>query len=469
MKRTKILRFSGFVIAILALPFFGSIYGQDQAKSFSLKECINYVKKQSSNIKNAKIQESIAEKKVNETLGSGLPQISVAGNLVDNLELPVQLIPGEFLGGAPGSTIPLKFGTKYSLGFTGQFSQLLFDGSFFIGVEAAKKATSYYKQNTESVSESAIYNVASAYYQTLIVQKQIDLLQYNIASLKKTLEDSKLLFENGKMKEVDVDRIQVSYNNLLFQERNANESLKQAYNVLKYQMSMPIEESIVLSDNSFARNDSLSFDANKTFKSQEDKIESYENIADYRVLKTNMELLQLDKKNQISKYYPTLSAYGSYTYQSQREKFDLLTPRADWFKSYSVGIKLNIPIFTGGQTYARIQQSSLSIEKIEEDMKNARLGIDMQASNALIKYKNACDNVESETRNVNLAQKVYKITQLEYNEGTNTASDLVDSEMKYREAQTNYINSLLNLYIARLDLEKSKGNLIVYLDSISNN
>lgn len=455
---------AGLKIILLVLLLFNQSYSQNNAKAFSLKDCLNYAKKQNSDIKSAKIDEQISEQKVNETMGRGLPQISITGNLVDNLELPTQLIPGEFAGGAPGSYIPLKFGTKYSMTFTGQFSQLLFDGSFFIGLKAANQATNYYKQNTENTQQNVIYNVATAYYQALIVQKKITLLEFNDKSLQKTLEDSELLFKNGRLKEVDLDRIKVSYNNLQFQIRNANEGLKQAFNALKYRMGMPVSSQLILADSDSTSN-SINTEKNKLFI-EDGKLDNYENRIDYKLLKTNLTLLELDKKNQISKYIPVLSAFGSYSYQSQRKEFDMFTSAADWFKSYSIGLKIDIPISTGGQTYARIQMADLNITKLQEGIKNAESGIDLQVSNAIISYKNAWNNVENETRNVKLAEKVFSISQIEYREGTSTASMLVDAEMKYREAQTNYINSLFNVYIARFDIEKAKGNLITYLEAM---
>jgi len=461
LKKTKIKTVFCAAAFCLLLPLGAAMGQQATGRVFSLKDCINYAKENNSDIKTAKIDEEIAQKKVNETLGRGLPQLSIAGNLVDNLELPTQLIPGEFAGGVPGTYLPLKFGTKYNLSLTGQFSQLLFDGSFFIGVQAANESRNYYNQATENTRQAAFYNIAASFYQTLITERKIDLLMYNDSSLKKTLSESELLYNNGKLKEIELDKIRVNYNNLQYSIRNAKEGLKQAYNALKYSIGMPVSEKLALSrsasvfDSAKAQNDRI--------VPEEAAIENYDERADYRLLKTSFRLLELDKKNQISKYFPVLSAYGSYTYQAQSKEFDMFTKNADWFKSYSIGVKVDIPLFTGGQTYARIQQADLKLAQMEEELKNAESGIELQVSNAIISYQNAWNNVENESRNVKLAQKVYNVSQVEYKEGKSTAANLVDAEMKFREAQTNYINSLLSVYIARLDIEKAKGTLAKYL------
>jgi outer membrane protein TolC len=437
---------------------------QQTDRIFSLDKCIGYAAVNSPNIKSASIQEEISTKKINEAIGSGLPQMNISGSLVNNLELPAQLIPAEFLGGLPGQFVALKFGTKYNYTFTGQITQKLFDASFWLGLDAAKYSNQYYKQNSENIVEGIYYNVATAYYQTLVVQKQIQLLEQNLKSVEKSLADTKLLLENGKAKEVDVDRLNVSFNIIMYQLKNTKENLNQSYNNLKYQMGMPIQNGITLSDSvNFTDDSLLEKKITDLSYTKEQSTISYDNRSDYRMLQTSLELQNLDRKNQIAQYLPTISAFGSYTIQGQRANFDLFDSGKDWYKYYSVGLQFNVPIFTGGQTLAKVQQSSLNIDKLSEQIRQTKEGINLQISNAISKYNSTYDNIKTDKQNIDLAQKVYDITLIEYQEGESTAMTLVDSETKLREAQTNYINSLLELYIARLDLEKANGTLTTYL------
>jgi outer membrane protein TolC len=458
----KITSLMSFLILITCT---GVSFGQSAAKPLSLQECIKYTAEKNTAIVTAKIQEEIAQKKVNEVIGSGLPQINLNGSLTNNLELPVQIIPGEFLGGAPGSEFKLKFGTKYSTALTGQVNQMIFNGSFWVGLDAAKRSNEYYRRGTEAATDNALYDVSVAFYRTLIVEKQIKLLEFNLVSLGRTLEDTKLLRDNGKAKDIDVDRLQVGYNNLQHQIQNATEQLKQAYNGLKFQMGMPVSELLSIQDTSLdnplqavqqpASQDSSAFG----------RIGSYDDRSDFRQLSTARELQELNRKNEISKYLPSLNAFGSYTWAIQKNDFTF--PSSDWYKYYSIGLQLSVPIFTGGQTYARIQQAELNVKQLDEQMHEAGRGIDMEVANAHISFNNAKTNIETEIQNLDLAKKVYTLTEVEYKEGVTNAATLVDSETKYREAQTNYINSLLNLYIARIELEKAKGSISSYLGSIS--
>jgi outer membrane protein len=457
------------LIALLISVLPANSYAQTSKSALSLTDCLNYAKTNNYEIKKASIQEEIAGKKVTEVIGSGLPQVTLSGNLTNNLELPTQLIPASFLGGEEGTFYKAKFGTKYNYTFTGDATQMIFNGSFWVGLNAAKYSDVYYRQNSRFVSEDVRYNVAAAYYQTLVVQKQIQLLEQNLKLIEKSLADTKMLFENGHAKEVDIDRLTVSQNSLQYQLKKTEEGLKQSYNNLKYQMGMPVEMEISVNDSTYFTKDELFTGNIKDLGYVNDERPNYDGRIDFQMLQTSLELQKLDKNNQISQYFPSITAFGSYTYQAMRPTFDLFDSGKEWFKYYSIGLRMKMSIFTGGQNLARIQQSSLAIDKINEDIKKAKNGINLQVSNAVTKYNNACNNIKSNKMNVDLAQKVYGNTLLEFKEGVTASGSLVDSETRLRQAQTDYINSLLELYIARLDLEKAKGNLTAYLNTIENN
>lgn len=463
----KLIRIWQLSIIIPFLIAAGNTKAQDNKLNYSLFDCLNYAKLNNTEIKKAAIEEKKSREKINEVIGSGLPQINLNGSLVNNLELPTQLLPGEFFG-SPGSFLKVKFGTKYNHAFTGDISQLIFNGSFWVGLSAAKQSAEYYRQNSTQVLEDVQYKVAYLYYHSLVVQKQIELLKQNHKLVGKSLNDVKLQLENGKAKQVDVDRLKVNLNNIEYQIKKGEEALKQTHNQLKVSMGMPINNEIMVTDNAYFNYDSLLIKDVVDYEYESKVSISYENRIDYKLLQTNLKLLNLDKKNQIASFLPTISAFGSYTYNANRKEFDLFDPDKDWFKYYSVGLKIQMPIFTGGQRLSRINQATLNIEGLKETIKQVENVIDMQISNETNKYQNACSNIKNNKLNTELAKKVYESTLLEYNEGVSSAMAIVDSETRLREAQTNYINSLLEYYITKIDLEKAKGTLLIYLNNLEN-
>ena len=149
-----------------------------------------------------------------------------------------------------------------------------------------------------------------------------------------------------------------------------------------------------------------------------------------------------------------------------RKEFNFFAAGKSWYPSYGVGLKLAVPIFDGFQRNARVAQSELNIQKAIENIRYTEQSIKVDLSNYEIRYKNALDNIKNEKDNLDLAESVYKNTQLEYQQGTGTTFDLIQAESSFVVAQNSYFNKLLSLYIARIDEEKAKGNLISFINNL---
>jgi len=173
--------------------------------------------------------------------------------------------------------------------------------------------------------------------------------------------------------------------------------------------------------------------------------------------------MQTDKKTKLAAFQPSLSFYGDYNYNAMRQEFNFFDADKDWYSSSAIGLKLTVPIFDGFQRNSRVAQSKLNIKKAEENLLLTAQSIKVDISNYEIQYKNAIDNINREKENLDLAESVYKNTQLEYQQGAGSTLDLIQSESSFMAAQNTYFNKLLNLYIARIELEKAKGNLMKFI------
>ena len=433
----------------------------------SIQNCIEYAKQNNSNIEVARFDERIAQEQVNEVKGRGLPQANINGSYQDQLKLPVLVLPSNLTGAAGGGTgeengsTAIPIGNQYNSSLTGEVTQMIFDPSFYIGLKAAKSGSQLYQQQTQKVSEQTAYNIANAYYQVIVAQKQLQLLSSNLNNTQKVLANTELQFKNGVAKQVDVNRLQVNASNLKSQIQQADLSLQRALNNLKFQMGMPLNQVITLSDTA------LTFHEEAT-AAPETTDDFYKNRIDYKILQTNLELQELDRRNNVAGYYPTLSAFANYGYTAQGNDFGFFpTGSNDWFDytTATIGLRLKIPVFDGLQRNARIQQSRLKASQLKENIKLTQQSIDLDVSNADMQYRSTLQRIESEQKNVDLAQQVYEVTQLEFQEGVGTSTDVVEAETSLRQAQNTYINTLLDLYTARLDMEKAKGTLLNYLAS----
>jgi outer membrane protein len=450
MENMKKIKSLTLIFFVLCIPIFGQTY--------SLKQCLEYAKQNNSSIKIAYLDSDISNKVVNEQIGKGLPQINLSGTLQDNLKIATQLMPGELLGQAAGTFIPVKFGTQYNASGTLSLTQKILDPSFWVGLKAAKISESMSEQNIQKAEEQTAYDVSSSYYRVSIIQKRLENLRVILAASENTLKSTVLKFKNGIAKKIDVDKIKVSYNNTNSQVQQTDLSYRQALNTLKFYMGMPVDSTIVL-ETALGNYDDMLAPANINDSFVENRI-------DYQMQKTNVLLYEADKQNNIFAYLPSLSFYANYGYSAMRSEFDIFKPDKQWFNSSAIGLELKIPVFSGGQKYAKVQQSELNVQKANENLKRTEQSIKVEVSNYYIQFKNALDNIQNEKENLALAESVFKNTQMEFSQGTGSSLDLVQSESALRETQNNYYSKLLTLYIAKLDLEKSQGTLINFINNL---
>lgn len=440
-------------IILLFFITYVSVSGQQ----FSLKQCIDYAASNSRNIKVAHLNAKISDKVVNEQIGKSLPQIDLNSTIQDNVKITTQVLPGEFFG-RPGTFIPIKMGTQYNASAGLSLTQKVFDPSFWVALKAARISREMADQTIQQTDEQTFYSVSSTYYRALILKKQLDNLKLILNASRKTLESSERKFENGIVKKVDVDKIKVSYNNINSQVQQTELSYNQILNNLKFYMGMPVDSSIVLADG-------LPDNITEITKVVNDENFISKRI-DYQIQKTNVTLYEADKQNNIAAYLPRLSFYANYNYQAMRSEFDLFQKGKNWYNSSAIGVQLTIPIFSGFSRFAKVEQSNLNILKAKESLSQTEQSIKVELSNYNIQFQNAVDNIQNEKENLELAESVYKNTQTEFSQGVSSSIDLVQAESSLRETQNNYYNKLLTLYIARLDLEKSRGNLINFINNI---
>jgi outer membrane protein len=131
----------------------------------------------------------------------------------------------------------------------------------------------------------------------------------------------------------------------------------------------------------------------------------------------------------------------------------------NWFDAASVSLNLRIPIVNGFATRSRIRQNEISIKKLQEDMDNTTLALNLAFENAKTQINNSMVTMEAQKKNVQLAQQVYANTQNNYNNGLASLTDLLNAETSLTDANNNYSSALLNYRVAEIQLLKSQGQL----------
>ncbi|WP_310589447.1 TolC family protein [Dyadobacter linearis] len=432
---------SKWIIAILAIAAALPSSAQTQ---LSLKDCIAYGIKNNGNVKIAQYKESIAVQQGREALAGYLPQVAGSGALDDNIKLQSTVLPGALFGGEDRR---VALGTKYSTNVSAQADQVIFDQALLVGIKANKPNLANAELNSQKTKENIIFNVTDAYYQVFVTQAQIDLLKDNLEKTQQILGTLQLQLDNGVIKKVDFDRTQVSLNNIKSQLTLAESNLILSQNQLKFAMGMSLAEQLVLTDNPLEQ----------PFKLVEPEKFDASNLTDFKIQNINMELQSLEKERIKAGYLPKLSVYGRYGLQSLGQS--LGESWGNWFSFGAIGVKLSIPIFDSFRRDAQYKQADLNLLTQNEQLKLNVQNYELQNNNATTQLQKAKLNLGNDEANVTLAKEVYDVTTLQYKEGTVTLSDLLNAETSYKEAQSNYINSMLSYYQAKLGLEQSQGSL----------
>lgn len=448
------------MLSILLMTY--SSQAQEANKtSFSLQEAIDYSVKHSPNHLNSELDQQNAEYKRKEVRGLGLPQISGSIDVKDYIDLPTSLFPRSVFGdttAGPEDFAAVKFGTKYNATAGLSASQLIFSSDYIFALKASKEYLNLSKISVTRSKLDLAAQVSKAYYTVLVNNDRFKLLEANIVRLKKILDDTKAMNQQGFVELIDVERLEVQYNNLLTEKDKTLKLIGISETLLKFQMGYSLSDPINLSDNLDVNSDSFQ-------ELGTGKIDITQR-PDYQLLQAQQTLLEIDVKRYKWGYMPTLAAYGSYQYNSQRNKFDFLSPvdktnpTKQWFKIALIGATLNFNVFDGFQRHNQIQQAKISSMKNLNNIKSIEMAGQLEASVASINYNNAYAGLLSQKKNMELAQHVVEVAQKKYQGGVGSNLEIVTAETSLKEAQTNYYNAVYDMLVAKIDYQKAVGTLV---------
>jgi outer membrane protein TolC len=283
--------------------------------------------------------------------------------------------------------------------------------------------------------------------QTQVLKKQKELLVVNIDKLTKLLKIVEAQFTNGFAKKIDVDRLKVTETNLRTDLQNVQLSEEQLLALLKFQMTMPMDTPILLTD---------TLDNQSILKGA---ITPQEPI-DIKLLAQARDLNNIQNEVVKSGYYPNVAAFGSFQTQAQRNDFDFYKSDKPWFKTTVFGLQLNVPIFDGFQKSAKMQQNTIKNMQLKLDEENVRNAVSFQQRVAQNKVQTNLNNLETQKRNVALADDIYKVTQEQYKAGVASLSDILNAETAMKESQANYLRVMVELKLAELEVLKASGNIM---------
>lgn len=427
---------------------------KSQSQKLSLSECIDLAIENNENLKNSILEEKISKALSNEYLSIGFPQINFDGGIKYNHEVPKSLLDiSRFMPGVPeGTEQEVQFGQAYDGRVDLFVNQMIFNGSYFVGLSAAKELVKLSEKMTERNVIDIHESVSKAYYTTLNTKSRVDLVNSNIDRLDALLKQTKSLYENGFVEKLDLDRIQVSFNNLKSEKIKADRLYDLSLAVLKFQIGISVDKKIELIEEF---NEELvtafTFDLNEF---------DYSKRIEYSILQTDKNLKFYELKNNRSQYLPQVYANYNYGYNTSASQSNIFFESDRWKKFGTFGLQVIVPIFDGFLKRSRINQSKFKIEQVENQMLFLERSINLQINQSLAAYQNSKESLKIASENLVLAQDVYFASEKKYAQGVGSNLELIDSNNSLKIAQNQYYNSLYESIISIIDIKKTLGILM---------
>jgi outer membrane protein len=431
---------------------------QDAPVPLSLEDCMTYAMKHNYTIKNARLDVLIQDAQNKQTVSAAYPHISAKAELDDYLNPQQSLV--DVSSFAPPGTVPPgtkeieKVAFTLPYGGTGSIngSQILFDGSVLVALQAQKTIMEYARLNGEISAETIRYNVYKAYNSLAIAYRQYDIIKNSLQYARQIEHDITVTQQSGFAERIDVERTSVQVNNLSTDSIKVSNMLNVSEKVLKYQMGMDINTPIVLIDTNVE-------DTKNEVASLMDEDENYSRVPEYNFFTTQLKLNSYNVKRYQFAALPSLNLfaaaganYASYRFQ------DMFTPNSYLFNSV-VGLQLNLPIFNGFMRHNQVREAKLNVEKSKNNIENIKLTIDFQVAQSRTTLRNAVLEARNQHRNLDLANDVLDLAQKKYKAGVGSNLEVTQAQTDQLTAQNNYFSALLDLINAEADLKKALGLL----------
>lgn len=457
--------------------------------TFSLAEAQEYAVQNNLNVKNSRLDIEAARGQVNEVKAVGLPQVNATVGYNYNVTLPASLVPSDAFGGAdtlyfaPGGFLPdptdpvttdgigflpvlqppadaipefqkLTFGTKNNFSTKLEVSQLVFDGSYLLGLKAAQMFVERAQKSAMKSEQDIKNSIAEAYFAVLVAGKNVSLLEDNTKILDKVLFETTQLYENGFVEELEVDRLKLSLANLKTQIENTKRAVMLTTNLLKFQMGLPLDKEITLSDTleDYITNAEQEITADVLGLQNT----ALENRVEVKLTDIQNTFRDLDIQQIKAKYLPSVAAFFSYQFAFQSNNLKLWESE-QWIPSGLVGVQVNVPIFDGFQKRSQLEQRYVTQKQAFNTHSLMQESIRLEVMNAQKSYINAFSQLQSQQKNIDLAQKIYDVTLIKYKEGIGSSLEVNQAESSLTETQGLYISALYDLVVAKTNLDKALG------------
>lgn len=430
-----------------------------QATVMSLDQARTYGLENRRSMTIADLEILSAQKRVLEATSMGLPQINIEGNFQEYINIPTSVVDASFMdpNAPPGSTVAFRMGMRYSMIGGVSASQLLFDGSYFVGLQVSKHVAEFTSMNKTQVVADLQFQISQAYFNVLMAKANVDIMDSIVASTEDLFRKMEKMKSIGFVEQQDVDQLEMNWSRALAMKNNAQRLYTVSTSMLKMQIGFPFEQDLAVDE-------SLSYYLNKMILEYGELKGSLEN---------NMQLILLEKRKEIAEYehkyrkyvhFPQLSSFFQHQYMGFRNEFDFFQT-GDWFPSTAWGVTLRIPISSGGMRNAQMQMARIDVMKREEEIAETRRMLMFQEIRFIQEFENAIEQLRIEEKNVTLAMRIFANTNQKRELGMASTLELTQAYAQVLTAQADYIRACSNILMTKNELDNLYGTFNKIIDT----
>ncbi|MDA9041559.1 TolC family protein [Flavobacteriaceae bacterium] len=437
---------------LLFIVFTSYGFSQGEITSLSIDDAVEYGIENNRSLQNAERDVQIAYKQRWETIAIGLPNVTLDLNYLNYLELPTSLIPAEFFGGQKGDFAEIQFGTEQSAIGSVKLEQLLFDGSWIVGLEYSK----IYLDISENLYEKTLLEVRESivklYSLVVTLDEGIILLKETLENFKKDLFEVTELYKNGFEEVENVEQIKITIAQAELSLLQAKKTRDNQLNLLKLVLGINLEDTIILST---SINDFIA--ENIIFSNSFDEFNTNKNI-DVKISQNNFDTKRIEYKLEKSKKLPKVSGFISGTYTGYNNEFDFTNKSQNWFGSSVLGINLEIPVFNAFKLNTSSQRAKIAMNQAMTNLEEQEERVKAQVQQKLKEYQLAIQTLNVSEQNMNLSMSIEEKNSIKFFEGIVSSFELRQAQLQLLDSQQKYLNSVLELISIKTELETLYNN-----------
>lgn len=417
MKRIQIITW------LLGLLFVGTLQAQEML-SLDLKAAKQYALNYNRTIKGSGYAIDQAQEMIWEAIAAGLPQVNASADYSNAMGAAISI---QFDENMPATEIPIKPTSNFNV----QVGQLLFNGSYIVGIQTAKLAAALSEKNRKKTEQDVISQVVEGYYLVLVSQNSLEILNNNMRNLQEIYRKTEPLVRVGMMEKVELDQLLVQVNSLSNAVRSSERQLEMAKNLLRVQLGVTAETKLELTQSlSDLIQTGLAGELSPDF-------EPAHNV-DFQLMEVQEEITEKQIDLQKAAYLPTLSGFYNYTYKLLKPAFDMSPP-------HIVGLQMNIPVFSSGERRSRVRQAKIELEATRNNKALLEEQLDIQYRQLQFNLKNAFENYETQENNVQVSREVYLNMRRKFEQGMISSLELSTADNNYLQSESEYIMSMLEV------------------------